>query len=96
MSIWKWVLFLFFLAAAISFAIQNDQPVSLRYYFGWESLRLPLYLWAFLSFFIGLIISGLISSLSKIRLHAQIRQQKKAVVELEKKRNALKSTPPSP
>jgi len=95
MNILKWVFFLLILAAAISFAIQNDPLVSLRYYFGWESLPLPLYLWAFLSFFIGLIISGLMTSLSKINLHSQIRQQKKAVVELEKKRNALKSDPPS-
>jgi uncharacterized integral membrane protein len=96
MSILKWVLFLFISAAAISFAIQNDQLVSLRYYFGWESIPLPLYLWAFLSLFIGLIISGLMSSLSRISLHSKIRQQKKAVVELEKKRDALKSDHSSP
>jgi uncharacterized integral membrane protein len=96
MNLLKGVFFLLILAAAISFAIQNDPLVSLRYYFGWESLPLPLYLWSFLSFFIGLIISGLMTSLSKISLNSQIRQQEKAVVELEKKRNALKSDPPSP
>jgi uncharacterized integral membrane protein len=93
MSILKWAFFLLILLAAISFAIQNDQLVSLRYYFGWESLPLPLYLWAFLSFFIGLILSGLMTSFSKISLLSQIRQQKKALVELEKKRNAMKSDP---
>jgi len=96
MSILKWAFFLFILLAAVSFAMENDQPVSLRYYFGWESLPLPLYLWAFLSFFIGLILSGLMNSLSKIGLLSQIRQQKKALVELEKKRNALKSDPSLP
>jgi uncharacterized integral membrane protein len=96
MSILKWAFFLLILMAAISFAIQNDQLVSLKYYFGWESLPLPLYLWAFLSFFIGLILSGLMTSLSKISLLSQIRQQKKALVELEKKRDALKSDPSTP
>ena len=95
MSILKWAFFLLILLAAITFAIQNDQLVSLRYYFGWESLPLPLYLWAFLSFFIGLILSGLMTSLSKISLLSQIRQQKKALGELEKKRNAMKSDPPT-
>jgi uncharacterized integral membrane protein len=91
MRIFKGAIFLFILAAAIGFALQNDQPVSLRYYFGWETLPLPLFLWAFLSFLIGLIISGLMSALSKINLHSRIRQQKKGVAELERKRNALRT-----
>ena len=93
MGILKWAFLLLILLAAVSFAMQNHQPLSLKYYFGWESLPLPLYLWAFLSFFIGLIIAGLMTSLSKISLLSQIRQQKKALVELEKKRNAMKSDP---
>jgi len=96
MSILKWAFFLLILVVAISFAIQNDQLVSLKYYFGWESVPLPLYLWAFLSFFIGLILSGLMTSLSKISLLSQIRQQKKALSELEKKRDAMKSDPSTP
>ena len=96
MSILKWTFLLLILIAAISFAIQNDSLVSLRYYFGWESLPLPLYLWAFLSFFIGLILSGLMTSLSKISLLSYIRQQKKAIDELERKRNDLRSDLPPP
>jgi uncharacterized integral membrane protein len=88
MRIFKWAIFLFILAAGIGFALQNDQSVSLRYYFGWESLSLPLFLWAFLSFLIGLIISGLISAFSKIDLHSRIRLQKKQIAELERRRNA--------
>ena len=96
MSILKWAFFLILLLVAVSFAMQNDQLVSLKYYFGWESVPLPLYLWAFLSFFIGLILSGLMTSLSKISLLSQIRQQKKALSELEKKRDAMKSDPSTP
>ena len=94
MSILKWAFFLLILIAAVTFALQNDRPLSLRYYFGWESLPLPLFLWAFLSFFIGLILSGLMTSLSKVSLLSQIRHQKKALVELERKRDAMKSDPP--
>lgn len=84
------VLILLVLAAAVGFAIQNDQPVSLKYYFGWESISIPLFLWAFFSIFIGLILSGLLGSLSKMNLHSQIRQQKKRIAELEKRLEALR------
>jgi len=94
MRIFKWAIFLFILAAAIGFALQNDQSISLRYYFGWESLPLPIFLWAFFSFFIGLIISGLMSAFSKINLHSRIRLQKKRIAELERKRNAQRTEPP--
>jgi len=88
MRILKWAVFLFILAAAIGFALQNDQPVSLRYYFGWESLSLPLFLWAFLSVLVGLIIAGLISAFSRIDLQSRIRLQRKQIAELERRRNA--------
>ena len=88
MRILKWAIFLFILAAAIGFALQNDQPVSLRYYFGWESLSLPLFLWAFLSVLVGLIIAGLISAFSRIDLQSRIRLQRKQIAELERRRNA--------
>jgi uncharacterized integral membrane protein len=89
MGIFKWTLFFLILAAAITFAIQNDQPVSLRYYFGWVSHPLPLFLWTFLSFTIGLILSALMGSLSKVALHSRIRQQEKALAELDRKHKAL-------
>ena len=88
MRILKWAIFLFILAAAIGFALQNDRPVSLRYYFGWESLSLPLFLWAFLSVLVGLIIAGLISAFSRIDLQSRIRLQRKQIADLERRRNA--------
>jgi uncharacterized integral membrane protein len=94
MRLLKWAIFLFVLAAAIGFAVQNDQPVSLHYYFGWKSLPLPLFLWAFLSFFVGLILSGVISAFSKMNLHSRIRLQKKLNTELERRRNDLKTDQP--
>ncbi len=96
MRIVKGAVFLLFLAAGIGFAIRNDQPVSLKYYLGWVSLPLPLYLWAFFSIFIGLIISGLMVVLSKAILQSRIRQQKKEMAELERKRNTLKAGRPLP
>jgi len=92
MNILKGIFYLLFLAAAIGFALHNDHPVALRYYFGWVSLPFPLFLWAFLFFFFGLLISGVIAFLSKLGLRSRLRQQRKAIAELERKRISAKWT----
>jgi uncharacterized integral membrane protein len=92
MGILKGIIFILILAAAIGFAVHNDQTVSLRYYFELESLPLPLFLWSFVFFFAGLILSTIVALLSQIGLQAKIRQLKKNIVELEKRRNELKSS----
>lgn len=80
------------LAAAIGFALHNDQPVSLNYYFGWSTLPLPLYLWVFLFFLIGLLLSGAASSVISWNLRARLRQQKKNLVAVEQKRQEIRRT----
>jgi len=90
MNILKGVLYLLLLGAAVGFAIYNDPLVSLHYYFGWVSLPLPLFLWAFLFFLAGLLISGGIAWISKLSLRSRIRRQKKIVAALEQKRQSLK------
>ena len=90
MNILKGIFYLLLLGAAIGFAIHNDHPVSLQYYFGWVSLPLPLFLWAFLFFFVGLMISGMIAFLAKLGLRSRVRQQKKAIAALEQKRQSLR------
>jgi uncharacterized integral membrane protein len=92
MGILKGIIFVLILGASIVFAVHNDQAVSLRYYFGLESLPLPLFLWAFLFFFVGLILSSIVAFFSRIGMQARIRQLKKNIVDLEKRRNELKST----
>lgn len=93
MGLLKGILFLFLLALAIGFALHNDQPVSLRYYFGWVSIPLPLFLWAFLAFLSGLITFGLYTWGVKINLRSQLRQMQKNIRDMEKRR---RSTSPQP
>jgi uncharacterized integral membrane protein len=90
MNILKGILYLLLLGAAVGFAIHNDHLVSVHYYFGWVSLPLPLFLWAFLFFLAGLLVSAGIASVSKLSLRSRIRQQKKAISALEQKRQSLK------
>jgi len=90
MGLFKGVFYLFLLTAAIGFAVYNDQPVSLQYYFGLVSLPLPLFLWAFLAFLIGLLLSWFYAFLAKVGWRSRLRQQKKALADLEQKRLTLK------
>jgi uncharacterized integral membrane protein len=90
MGIIKGAIVALLLAAGIGFAIQNDQPIALAYYFGWESAALPLFLWVFLGILIGLILSGVLATLSKVGYYSQIRQRKKVLAELEQERSNLR------
>lgn len=91
MSLIKGIFFLCLLSLAIGFALYNDELISLQYYFGWQSIPLPLFLWAFLALIIGLVVSGIYAFITKINLHARVRQLRRNVAEMEKKR-----IPPSP
>lgn len=44
------------LAVLVTFALENEAPVRLRYYFGWISGALPFYSWIYLSLFSGILI----------------------------------------
>jgi len=92
MKILKAALLLLLLAAGIGFALYNTQPVALRYYFDWVSVPLPLFLWAFIFFFVGLVIAGLVASVTKLGLHSRIRQGKRMITELERQRPSLKAS----
>jgi uncharacterized integral membrane protein len=89
------ILFLFVLLG-IGFAILNDQPISLKYYFGWVSRPLPLFLWAFLFLLFGLILSAIWAFISKLGLGARIRQRKKIISELEGRRDRLREEKTTP
>jgi len=90
MGLIRGTIFFLLLLAGIGFAILNDQSISLRYYFGWSTPPLPLFLWAFFFLLLGLIISGIWAFLSKLRLHSRIRQRKRAIAQLEEKPSQLK------
>jgi uncharacterized integral membrane protein len=85
MSLIRGAIFFFLLLAGIAFAVLNDQPVSLRYYFGWVSPPLPLFLWAFLFLLLGLVLSSIWAFVSKMSLRSKIRQRKRTLAELEQK-----------
>lgn len=96
MGILKGAIFFLLLVLGVAFAIQNDQPISIRYYFNWVSPPLPLFLWVFSSLLLGMILSGVVAYLSKFGLYARIRQHRKSIADLEVKLNDLRGEKPPP
>jgi uncharacterized integral membrane protein len=81
MGLIRGIVFLILLIVGIGFAIQNDQPVSLKYYFGLVTPPLPLFLWAFLFVLLGLILSAVWAFVSRIGLHSRIRLHRRSIAE---------------
>jgi uncharacterized integral membrane protein len=89
MGLARGIIFFLLLVLGIGFAIQNDGPVSLKYYFGLQTPPLPLFLWALLFLLLGLVLSGLWAFFSKIGLHSRIRYTQRTIAGLERERNRL-------
>jgi uncharacterized integral membrane protein len=94
MGLIRGIVLFILLIFGIGFAIQNDQPVSLKYYFDLVTPPLPLFLWAFLFVLLGLILSALWALASRIGLYSRIRLDRRTVEELERERDRLREDLP--
>ncbi len=70
---------------AVTFAKNNAQPVTIAYYFGWETPPFDMYLLIFIPFFIGIVVGSLVGFGSRLNLKNTIRKLHKARGELEEK-----------
>jgi uncharacterized integral membrane protein len=70
---------------AVTFAKNNAQPVTIAYYFGWETPPFDMYLLIFIPFFIGLVVGSLVGFGSRLNLKNTIRKLHKSKGELEEK-----------
>ena len=96
MGLIRGIVFFILLIVGIGFAIQNDQPLSLKYYFGLVTPPLPLFLWAFLFVLLGLIFSAIWALVSRIGLHSRIRLHRRSVEELERELDRLREDRKTP
>jgi uncharacterized integral membrane protein len=75
----------FVIILAVTFAKNNAQPVTIAYYFGWETPPFDMYLLIFIPFFIGLVVGSLVGFGSRLNLKNTIRKLHKSKGELEEK-----------
>ncbi len=83
MSYFKLISYVFVFILAVSFASENTQSVTLRYYFNLETSPFPMYLLMFIPFFIGIVVGSLIGFGARIRLKNTVKQLTKSNKELE-------------
>jgi uncharacterized integral membrane protein len=70
---------------AVSFASENTQSVTLRYYFNWETPSFPMYLLMFIPFFVGVVVGSLVGFGARLRLGNTLKRLQKSNRELEEK-----------
>jgi uncharacterized membrane protein YciS (DUF1049 family) len=89
----KLIILFFVFILAVSFASENTQSVTLRYYFNLETSPFPMYLLMFIPLFIGIVVGSLVGLGSRLRQKTTIKQLTKSNKELE---NRLKEAQEAP
>lgn len=86
------ILFLVFALFAFSLNLKNPDPVTLRYYFGFER-EVDLYVVLVLPFLIGMFLGVLLMSFSIVRNKMQIGKTKRELAKVEKEVENLRAAP---
>lgn len=81
----KLVVLVLVLILAVSFAKNNTQPVTIAYYFGWETPPFDMYLLIFIPFFVGIVVGTLVGFGARLNLKNTLRKLHKSNRELEEK-----------
>ena len=82
MNYGKLIVIVFVFIVAVSFASENTQSVTLRYYFNLETPSFPMYLLMFIPLFIGIVVGSLVGLGSRLRLKNTVKQLTKSNREL--------------
>jgi putative membrane protein len=79
-----------------TFSTMNQQEISLRYFFGWETVPFPLFLLILASLILGLIFGFLIGLGERWKVRTQARDLGKKVKVLREEIETLAKKPESP
>lgn len=78
---------------AITFALKNNEEVTISYYFQEGPLEIPLYLLVFISVIFGILIGGVEGFVEKVRSGNTIRKLKKELACKEEELTSLRNLP---
>ena len=93
MRLLKTVFITLFFILAITFAIKNQESISIQYYFVNEVWAMPLFLLVFISVLLGILVAGFGGVFSGFILKHEIKRQQKTILELENELNSLRNLP---
>jgi len=68
----------------VAFAVKNNTPVRLYYYFNFQSPEIPLFVIVLVSVFIGALCVWLMALFDKLRMKMIISKKEKTIKEMEK------------
>lgn len=85
----KLIVIVFVFILAVSFASENTQSITLRYYFNLETPSFPMYLLVFIPLFIGIGVGSLVGFGARLHLKNTVNQLTKSNRELEENLNQL-------
>jgi uncharacterized integral membrane protein len=79
--------------AVLVFALQNQEPVTLRYLSTWETPPLPLFAVMMAAVGSGFVIASLFGIAAYLRERKIIRQQRRTIADLEAELRTLRTLP---
>jgi uncharacterized integral membrane protein len=73
----------------ITFAVENTEPISLRYYFGLESVPIPVFLLVLFSILLGVLMTGMGFLIDVWILKKTLRERERELRSLRKEGEAF-------
>jgi uncharacterized integral membrane protein len=69
--------------AALVFALENMEPVTLRYLFNWQTQPIPFSFVIMAAVGVGFVTAGLFGIAAYLRIRRTVRQQQRTIAELQ-------------
>src|SRR5919108_2685005 len=79
--------------AVLIFAFENQEPVTLRYLFTWQTQPIPIFAVIMASVGVGFVIASLFGLAAYLRERKIIRQQRRTIADLEAELHRLRTLP---
>jgi uncharacterized integral membrane protein len=79
--------------AVLIFGFQNQEPVTLRYLYGWETQPIPLFIVIMAAAGSGFLIASLFGFAAYLRARATVRQQRRHIADLQAELYRLRTLP---
>ena len=79
--------------AVLIFAFQNQEPVTLRYLYTWHTPPIPLFAIILIAVGVGFVIASLFGLAAYLRERKLIRQQRRAIADLQAELHSLRTMP---
>jgi uncharacterized integral membrane protein len=79
--------------AVLVFAFENQEPVTLRYLYTWQTPPIPLFAVIMVSVGVGFVVASLFGLAAYLRERKIIRLQRRTIADLEAELHTLRTLP---